>query len=139
MQASSNREENRTVLSFMAHLSFTFSFSFPVFESIEHAEYGASRFRDVYSFFFSLFSFFCYSHNQRGTERRYYESIESVENGIASFFIFLQRSRKSRKFPSGTTRCHSLLSDWLHAESGLASVADDLCLSGRSRAGRKSM
>lgn len=45
MQASSNREENRTVLSFMAHLSLTFlvfsflssifSFSFS-FESIEH-------------------------------------------------------------------------------------------------------
>jgi len=42
MQASSNREENRTVLSFMAHLSFTFFFLFFLFlfffsfESIEH-------------------------------------------------------------------------------------------------------
>lgn len=46
MQASSNREENRTVLSFMAHLSLTFFLSFLFFicflylfsfESIEHA------------------------------------------------------------------------------------------------------
>lgn len=48
MQASSNREENRTVLSFMAHLSLTFLvFSFFVFTFLS----------SFYLFFFSIFFF----------------------------------------------------------------------------------
>lgn len=89
MQASSNREENRTVLSFMAHLSLTFLvFFFSVFfisfsfESIEHA--------GVYTTDNEIPK----RREQREESRSYLaKSCKSRESQRRRFLIFLDESR----------------------------------------------